>query len=75
MILTYNRSHFQQAFDSSICRDKIYQSLTTEETITKILNGTVQPIDCDDDNVFLLLSLFKRDEDTVPPTYQPITSE
>lgn len=56
-IMEYNRSHFKKAHNSKVFNDKIYKELRNDNVRDKILNGTLQREECDDDNVYEFLKL------------------
>jgi len=59
-IMEYNRSHFKKAHNSKVFNDKIYKELRNDNVRDKILNGTLQREECDDDNVYEFLKLLHQ---------------
>ena len=59
-ISSYNTTHLKQAQNSIAYKDKIYQKLRQNVIRDKILNGTLQREECDDERVYRLLKLLHQ---------------
>ena len=59
-IMTFNRNHFKKAHSTPIYNDKIYNELRNNSIRDKILNGNLSRDECDNDNVYKFLKLFRQ---------------
>ena len=59
-IMDYNRKHFKKAHSSKVYNDKIYKELRNDAVRNKIMNGTLQREECDNENVHKFLQLLNR---------------
>ena len=62
--MQHNYEHFQQAHNTDMYKDKIYEKLQKENIREKILNGQLQRNDCDSEKVYRFLKLLKRGANT-----------
>ena len=58
--MEYNRENFQQAYQTKVYNDKIYNELKEDRVRNRILKGQLRREDCDDEDVFEFLSLLKQ---------------
>jgi hypothetical protein len=58
--IQYNRSYYKKAFCTLIYQDKIYNQLNDDAICDKILDRTLYQSDCNSEEVFEYLQLFKR---------------
>ena len=56
--------NFGKVKDSKACKDKIHINLNDDEMIDKIIQGTQDREDCDDENVSKFMHLLKRRTNT-----------
>jgi len=61
-IIEYNTQHFEQAKQSIAFRDKIYKELKKDSMRNKILDGTINENECDDERIYQFLKLLKRQQ-------------
>ena len=61
-IARYNKKHFRQSYSSKAFKDRIYSQLKYNEVRDKILNGTLQRNECDNQDVYDFLKLLKKPE-------------
>ena len=59
-IAQYNKKHFRQAFSSKAYKDKVYLKLRHNDIRDKILNGTLQREECDDQDIYDFINLLKK---------------
>ena len=62
-IIAYNKNHFQQAHNTRVYQDRIYDQFKEDNKRDKILKGELKRQDYDNKNVFDLLKLLKKPED------------
>ena len=62
-IKDHNTRHFKKAHNSIAFKDRIYNQLKHNTVRDKILNGSLQREDCDDERVYCFLKLLKQNEE------------
>ena len=56
----HNTNHLKKAHHSNVFNDRIYKRLRENSVRDKILNGTLQREECDDENVYKFLKLLQQ---------------
>ena len=74
-IITYNRDHFRQAFETIAYTDKIYTKLEDEEIRHKILSGDLDLEECSYKDVYDFLKLLAKPNHQDGNSYEEITTE
>ena len=59
-IAKYNKKHFRKAYSSNAYKDRIYMQLKIDQIRDKILNGELERVSCDNNDVFEFLTLLKK---------------
>ena len=73
--MNYNKNHYQKAFNSPLFQDKIYKRLNKDEVRNRILQGQIDRIECDSNEVFDYLKLFTQLDYINTTEFIPITLE
>ena len=60
MIIEYNKSHFQKAYQTEVYQDKIYTKLQDDNVRDRILKGELDRSESDSQNIYDFLKLLKR---------------
>ena len=59
IIFNHNKNHYREACNTPMYKDKIYQKLQQDDTRDTILDGNLDPSECDNEDVYKFLSLLK----------------